>query len=364
MTAEPLLAGTGALLTCAPEAQGLLRLELADAWPSLPAPRWLADGLALVSLPDGFEAFAAEVKRVAPVFLRHLAPVQVEQPVTASRGVMGALKRGLEALEELAPADAVLAVQVRQVLERGGSACAERMTALEREFAPTAAEVTQCRIETAHPERIVSALLLGDRLLMGVSDAAENLSTWPGGERRYLQVDGQVSRAEFKLLEALDVFGMVLPASGVAMDMGAAPGGWSRVLLEKGLSVVAVDPAKLDPALLRDGRVTHLRSRVEERLADAGPVDVIVNDMRLDPRESVSIMLRAAQLLPPAGPAVMTLKLPEGGVTDRALLGSVRACLRQLEGAYCVVGARRLFHNRSEVTVALTAGGKRTTARE
>ncbi len=349
----------GALLTCASEAQGLLRLELADAWPELAAPQWLADGLALVPLPGGFEPFAAEVKRVAPIFLRHLAPVQTVQPVTPFRGVTGALKRGLEALEDLAPSDTALAVQIRHVVERDGSACVERMTALEREFAPAAAEVTHCLIETAYPERIVSALIVGDRLLMGISDAAANISTWPGGERRFQEVDGQISRAEFKLLEALEAFGVALPASGVALDMGAAPGGWTRVLLEKGLSVVAVDPAKLHPSLVRHERVTHVRARIEERLSGAAPADVIVNDMRIDPRQSTAIMLQASSLLPPGGPAVMTLKLPDGGVTDRALLATVRAGLKRLEPAYLVLGARRLFHNRSEVTVALVAGGDR-----
>lgn len=352
-TAQPDRAGV--LLTCAPEAQGLLRLELADAWPGLTAPQWLADGLALVRLPGGFEAFAAEVGRAAPIFLRHLAPVQTEQAVTPSRGVMGAMKRGLELLEDMAPADAVLGVQVRRVVASGDAARVERMTALEREFAPTAAEVTRCRIDTAHPERIVSTLIVGDRLLMGISDVAANLSAWPGGERRFMELDDQISRAEFKLLEALEAFGVEMPASGVALDMGAAPGGWTRVLLEKGLSVVAVDPAKLHPSLVRHERVTHVRARIEDRLSGAAPVDVIVNDMRIDPRASTAIMLQAASLLPCGGPAVMTLKLPEGGVTDRALLATVRASLARLRGAYHVIGARRLFHNRSEVTVALQA---------
>ena len=50
----------------------------------------------------------------------------------------------------------------------------------------------------------------------------------------------------------------------------------------------------------------------------------------------------------PHGVAVMTVKLPEANrapVLDHAL--------RILRQAYDVVGARQLFHNRSEITVVL-----------
>lgn len=52
--------------------------------------------------------------------------------------------------------------------------------------------------------------------------------------------------AEFKLLEALEVFGIVLPSHGVALDLAAAPGGWTRVLRRAGEYVTAIDPGELD----------------------------------------------------------------------------------------------------------------------
>lgn len=74
---------------------------------------------------------------------------------------------------------------------------------------------------------------------------------------------GWVSRAAWKLVGALDEFG-VDPAGAVALDAGASTGGFSQVLLERGASrVVAVDVGhgQLSPALrpyLDDGRLVSL----------------------------------------------------------------------------------------------------------
>ena len=52
--------------------------------------------------------------------------------------------------------------------------------------------------------------------------------------RRFAREEGQVSRAEFKLLEAIELFGVAVREHGVALDLGASPGGWTRVLRRLG----------------------------------------------------------------------------------------------------------------------------------
>ena len=66
---------------------------------------------------------------------------------------------------------------------------------------------------------IISLLYTTDKGYMGISTAEENLSSWPGGAHRFAQKPEQISRAEFKLLEALDVFGVILPSQGHALDL-------------------------------------------------------------------------------------------------------------------------------------------------
>jgi len=81
-----------------------------------------------------------------------------------------------------------------------------------------------------------------------------------------------VSRAAWKLLHALDLFG--LSPSGVALDLGASTGGFSQVLLARGAAEVhAVDVGhgQIAAALRADPRVRVL----EGVNARALPVDAI-----------------------------------------------------------------------------------------
>jgi 23S rRNA (cytidine2498-2'-O)-methyltransferase len=190
---------------------------------------------------------------------------------------------------------------------------------------------------------------------VGLSDVEQNLSSWAGGARRFAREPGQISRSEFKLLEALEVFALPLPEGGLALDLGAAPGGWTRLLRARGLRVVAVDPAALDPRLAGDRGIRHVRATAQQFFPCRERFDLIVNDMRMDARDSARLMLDAAPCLRPEGHALMTLKLPAEGPEQ-----VMHQALALLARRYRVLGARQLFHNRSEVTVALAPG---TTAR-
>ena len=189
---------------------------------------------------------------------------------------------------------------------------------------------------------------------MGLSPTHLNLSDWAGGVRRFAREEGQISRAEFKLLEALEVFRIDLPPRGVALDLGAAPGGWTRVLRQREQFVTAVDPAELDPRLADDKAVRHKRMTAEEYLADEpDEFDLIVNDMRMDARDSARLMVAYSKQLYRHGLALMTFKLP--GTDRKRIIDQAFGILRQ---RYEILGARQLFHNRSEITVAMMGKGR------
>jgi 23S rRNA (cytidine2498-2'-O)-methyltransferase len=192
-----------------------------------------------------------------------------------------------------------------------------------------------------------------DAAFVGLSLTRQNRSPWPGGERRFKREEGQIARSEFKLLEALEVFGCDLPTGGVALDMGAAPGGWTRVLRQKKHRVIAVDPADLDDRLLADPGVESVHHAIQY-YRPTEPYDVIVNDLTMDARDSVIAMLAIRPHLKPGGIGIITLKLPRHEVSGQTLLKFVRADLNRLASGFTILGARHLFHNRSEITVALT----------
>ena len=91
------------------------------------------------------------------------------------------------------------------------------------------------------------------------------------------------SRAAFKLLQIDDKF-HILARQQRILDLGAAPGGWTQVAVERsqGGIVVAVDILDMDPVpgatvLRGDIRNEDLVDRL--RIALGGAVDVVLSDM-------------------------------------------------------------------------------------
>jgi 23S rRNA C2498 (ribose-2'-O)-methylase RlmM len=97
-----------------------------------------------------------------------------------------------------------------------------------------------------NPELIIYCLLLRNAVILG--------QPIPGSKRTVLDLFRQankekedfVNRAEYKLKEAVEAFGIDLSMHKIALDIGAAPGGWSHYLLQHGMKVVAVDNALID----------------------------------------------------------------------------------------------------------------------
>jgi 23S rRNA (cytidine2498-2'-O)-methyltransferase len=203
------------------------------------------------------------------------------------------------------------------------------------------------------PEWVVSLFIARETLYAGVSWCEDNLSKWNGGEARFKKDGGFISRAEFKLLEAFEVFGWqsgALSDGLAALDLGAAPGGWTRALIDNGYAVTAVDPAGMHNSVLGNPKLTHIRAVAQRVNFKDASFDLIVNDMRMDMYDSARVMLEAAHALKPGGNAIMTLKLTPGH-----WLRKTANVFKLLEEKYNVMNARQLFHNRDEVTVYFTS---------
>ncbi|MBA2468935.1 MAG: cell division protein FtsJ [Chloroflexia bacterium] len=196
-------------------------------------------------------------------------------------------------------------------------------------------------------EQILGAVVAPEGIILGLNGHGSALSDWPGGQVRLSKPKGQISRSEFKLEELFRVHDFDVPERGIAIDLGASPGGWTRILRQRGLTVWAVDPATLDPRIASDPKVHHVRMTAGPFLNMTDVVaDLVVNDMRMDPDLSASVMLDAAKRLKPGGTTIQTLK-----VTPHNTLRTVRRVLESLQRDYDIVWAGQLHHNRNEVTV-------------
>lgn len=142
--------------------------------------------------------------------------------------------------------------------------------------------------------------------------AAELFLTPSDGHAR---VAGQTCKASGKLTEALCVSGFEPRKGGVAIDVGAAPGGWTQVLAETMDTVVAIDPAVLHADVLALTNVVHIRQQsqaaTEEIIAAVGQdktIDLLVCDINRHPEEMISILKPLLGMLRSGGMIILTLK--------------------------------------------------------
>jgi 23S rRNA (uridine2552-2'-O)-methyltransferase len=148
---------------------------------------------------------------------------------------------------------------------------------------------------------------------------------------------GYRSRAAFKLKEMDDKF-RFLKRGSKAVDLGAAPGGWTQVLVERcgegnvvGADIQAMDP--IDGAILLQLDFMDAAAPEAIRACLNGPVDVVVSDMAAPAtghRETDHLRVMglcecalefACEVLKPGG--TFLCKVLRGG-TERALLETLK----------------------------------------
>jgi 23S rRNA (uridine2552-2'-O)-methyltransferase len=161
------------------------------------------------------------------------------------------------------------------------------------------------------------------------------------------KAEGYRSRAAFKLIEIDDRHRLLAPGRRV-IDLGAAPGGWCQVAVERAKStdarplVAAIDYLEMDPlpgvALLR---MDFLDADAPEKLLEAlgGAPDIVLSDMaapttghrRTDHLRTMHLCEAAADfavsVLPPGGHFLA--KTFQGG-TEAALLDRLKRNFRSV----------------------------------
>ena len=141
---------------------------------------------------------------------------------------------------------------------------------MSRSIPPTSRRSAAVRVKTARGRKSSSTRWLQRQLNDPYVKAAQDA--------------GYRSRAAFKLIELDERFGLLNGARRV-LDLGAAPGGWSQIVVAKlapGAVVVAVDITELEPlagvtALQMDA--LNPESVPEMKTALGGQADIVMNDM-------------------------------------------------------------------------------------
>ncbi|HEV8693578.1 MAG TPA: 23S rRNA (cytidine(2498)-2'-O)-methyltransferase RlmM [Lysobacter sp.] len=208
------------------------------------------------------------------------------------------------------------------------------------------------REDNASRPRLHVIFLDGDHIVLAHGDPRDS-SPWMLGIPRLRMHADAPSRSALKLEEALltlltdDERKRLLRDGMRGADLGAAPGGWSWVLMRSGLHVIAIDNGPLRQHLLDSGRVDHLRAD-GFHWQPKSPLDWMVCDMVEQPRrvaERMATWLREGW----CRHTIFNLKLPMKKRWDET-----RLCLELFEqqaGIPLLIRARQLYHDREEITV-------------
>lgn len=213
-------------------------------------------------------------------------------------------------------------------------------------------------IDPASPWRAHLVLRSGTHLQLGLANVRD-AAPWPMGIPRLKFPKDAPSRSTLKLDEAFLVLlddterARWLRPGMTAVDLGAAPGGWTWQLVSRSIHVTAIDNGPMDPKLMDSGLVEHRRED-GFRFRPRQRVDWVVCDMVEQPVRVATLM---AEWLAGghARAAIFNLKLPmkKRWLETQRCLGILREAL----GDDWTIRAKQLYHDREEITVAVLSGG-------
>lgn len=320
--------------------------ELRGADSKLGSLQQLAPGVVRFESTMSRDQFIDRLQQTETIFLRHLQPIDCEVSLPGTEGDPAALATAIGAiLASVRPGERI-GVQVRRL---GGDLPYGRL-AFKEALDPLISAAGGIPT-TAGPDRILAITQVEGAALVGIATAAESLSGWLGGEMRFRREEEQISRAKFKLLEAFATFDLPHLDEGHALDLGAAPGGWTSLLLERNLRVTAVDTGEMAPVLRANPRLTALQKNVEEVSFAPGSFDLIVCDMSWNPLHTASLLVKHAPAVREGAHGILTVKLMLDNPTR-----TIRRVRELLAPAYRVERVKQLFHNRDEVTMHIVRG--------
>ncbi|MDE1851952.1 MAG: hypothetical protein KGH69_04685 [Candidatus Micrarchaeota archaeon] len=227
--------------------------------------------------------------------------------------------------------------------------------------------------EMISPDVLLYLVLVNMRCYAGIESYRKLEQKFLNPLRHYGSETGErmVSRAEAKLLEAFDVFR--IKGKGIAIDLGAAPGGWSMVLAKKGYKVVAIDNADLEyekiegqrlstkvltnlkktkktdiNEMLRNVDIVHIRENANtafQKISLKG-VTMIADDMNIEPEQSAQLLMDYLGFAKKGAHLVMTVKCISKRVSKH-----VSKAEGILGPRFRIKSVKELPNNRQEVTL-------------
>lgn len=320
--------------------QGLNELQEMDG--SVRAIKLLDNGISIIETKQEKIDFIQEVKIKKPIFIRHMNAVDylIDIEDDGPQKIADSVR---QYGSSIAPGQRI-AVQVR----KGSGEYPYNPIDVKSAVDAVLVESMGAAPEVKDPEQIISVLLCGERCYIGLGTPDDNISGWSGGMLHYKKSEDDISRAKYKLMEAIEVFHIDVGRFHRALDLGAAPGGWTSVLLEHGLQVTAVDTGEMDDRLHKYPGFNFIKANASELELTKESFDLLTSDISWNAKNTARLINSASAYLKAEGTAVVTLKLMGDKVRK-----TIKEVLTIYKDVFEVLEVKQLFHNRDEVTLYL-----------
>jgi len=335
------------IVTCASGREGEARRELRKILGDIDARPLYMKGNLLVEVGAGTaDGILAALRSAETATIARCVPVTVKASVGPAVGHLQTLRQAAVGLVDFAEGDTFRVACKRRGDHDFSSPDVQREIGLHLE------KHTPATFAFDEPDYMLFVEIYQDIAFLGCVPRDRVLVKTITKMRKYAPGQRPLNRAEAKLREALAAFPVTVDRATRALDLGAAPGGWTKVLATQGAQVVAVDPAELAPEVAGLPNVTHFRGRAEEYLEGypSAAFDLITNDMNCDPVESAELVRSLLPLLAPKGAVIMTVKFMTRN--RRKHLRDVTGILRPHFEEF---RQKHLPHNARETTLFLAA---------
>lgn len=149
---------------------------------------------------------------------------------------------------------------------------------------------------TAETSLVQAAMTGPDSGFLSVSTAPQPwelrtlISPFIGGEIPHAEDKAAPSRAFAKVIEAELRLGCRIEKGQTCVDLGAAPGSWSYVGIQRGAYVTAIDRSPLREDLMQNPRL-FFKQADAFKFAPETPVDWLVCDIIAAPQRSIDLLL-------------------------------------------------------------------------
>gem|GEM_PF-1634989 len=171
------------------------------------------------------------------------------------------------------------------------------------------------------------------------------LPSHPGGFLTIKEDKIAPSRAYRKIKEAQIIMDRYFEKEQTVVDLGACPGGWTYIALQRDAKVIAIDRSELAPELMDNPNVEFIKADAFKFVTDT-PVDWVISDIICAPKRIQELM---KIWLGPKKAAHFVFTLKFQGESDYEIVQEFKVLMKSYPDYTSLL--RQLNTNKNEVTL-------------